>query len=168
MTNDYAILCWQVVLVAPRIPENQPGNSSWRYYGTSNMKQAEMNIRRFDMAVEGARGKLEAVCVECGADLIAVIGGGERYHCGALGLTLTLASLKDADSLTHSTYQIPVPGHKEEALAREGSLLLARRLGRNVVLSVGIHEDDLSKEGIQRYSEAFYVLVERIGQAYEA
>jgi hypothetical protein len=132
------------------------------------MRQAEMNIRRFDMAVEGAHGKLEAVCVECGADLIVVIGGGERYHCGALGLTLTLPSLKDAGRLTHSTYQIPVPGHKEEALAREGSLLLARRLSRNVVLSAGIHEDDLSQDGIQRYSEAFYVLVERIAQAYEA
>ena len=132
------------------------------------MAQDSLNIQHFEQEVTDSPYRVEAVCVECGADLIAVIGGGERYHCGALGLTLTLASLKDADSLTHSTYQIPVPGHKEEALAREGSLLLARRLGRNVVLSVGIHEDDLSKEGIQRYSEAFYVLVERIGQAYEA
>jgi len=127
----------------------------------------EMDTRRFDMAVEGTHGRLEAVCVECGADLIVVIAGGERYHCGAIGLTLTLPSLKDTDRPTRSTYQIPVPGHKEEALAREGSLQLARSLNRNVLLSVGIHEDDLSADGIQHYVDAFYALVERIAQAYE-
>jgi len=130
------------------------------------MRQDEMNTRRFEMAVEGSPHKLEAVCVECGADLIVVVGGGERYHCGALGLTISLPSIKDADKITHSTYQIPVPGHKEEALAREGSLKLAQRLGRNVVMSVGIHEDNLSKEGIQRYVEAFEGLVDMIAEAY--
>ena len=132
------------------------------------MAQDSLNIQHFEQEVTDSPYRVEAVCVECGADLIVVIGGGERYHIGALGLTITLPSIKDVERPTQSTYQIPVPGHKEEILAREGSLLLARRLGRNVVLSVGIHEDDLSKEGIQRYSEAFYVLVERIGQAYEA
>ena len=33
-------------------------------------------------------------------------------------------------------------------------------------MSVGIHEDDLSKEGIQRYTEAFNALIEVIGDAY--
>lgn len=130
------------------------------------MRQDEMNTRRFEIAVDGSPQKLEAVCVECGADLIVVVGGGERYHCGALGLTISLPSIKDADKITHSTYQIPVPGHKEEALAREGSLKLAQRLGRNVVMSVGIHEDNLSKEGIQRYVEAFEGLVDMIAEAY--
>jgi hypothetical protein len=130
------------------------------------MEQGEMNVRRFEMAVEGSPYKLEAVCVACGADLIVVVGGGERYHCGAVGLTITIPSIKEADKLTQSTYQIPVPGHKEEALAREGSLKLACRLGRNVILSAGIHEDNLSKEGIQRYTEAFYALVDLIAASY--
>ncbi len=127
----------------------------------------EMNVRRFEVAVVGSLYKVEAVCVEVGADLIVVIGGGEGYHIGALGLSIVIPSIKDADKLTHSTYQVPVPGHKEEALAREGSRELAHRLGRNVALSVGIHEDDLSKDGIQRYTEAFGVLIDQIGQAYE-
>jgi hypothetical protein len=130
-----------------------------------HMGQGEMIVRRFEMAVEDSPYKLEAVCVECGADLIVVVGGGERYHCGALGLTINIPSIKEADKPTQSTYQIPVPGHKEEALARDGSLRLARRLGRNVVLSAGIHEDNLSKEGIQRYAETFYALIEVIADA---
>lgn len=123
-------------------------------------------IRQFEALVASSRFKLEAVCVECGADLFVIVGGGERYHIGALALTIFVPSLKDSSRLTNSTYQIPVPGHKEEALAREGSLLLSRRLKRNVALSVGIHQDDLSPEGIQRYTEAFYALVDLICKGY--
>jgi len=130
------------------------------------MTANQMNVRRFEMAVDGSAYQLEAVCVECGMDLIVVVGGGERYHCGAVGLTITLPSIKDADKSTYSTYQVPVPGHKEEALAREGSLKLAQRLGRNVALSVGIHEDNLSKEGIQHYIDTFEALVDRIAEAF--
>ena len=131
------------------------------------MRQDEMVVRRFEVAVADSPNKVEAVCVEVGADLVVVIGGGVRYHCGAVGVSLSLPSLKEADKLTQSTYQVPVPGHKEEALAREGSRELARLLQRNVVMSVGIHEDDLSKEGIQRYMEAFSALIEVIGRAYQ-
>ena len=131
------------------------------------MKLDEMTVRRFELAVAESAYRIEAVCVEAGADLVVVIGGGERYHVGALGLTITLPSIKDEEKLTHSTYQIPVPGHKEEALAREGSRELVRLLNRNVVLSVGIHEDDLTQEGIQQYMDAFNALVDMIGQAYQ-
>jgi len=132
------------------------------------MTANQMNVRRFEMAVADSAYQLEAVCVECGVDLIVVVGGGERYHCGALGLTITLPSIKDADKLTHNTYQVPVPGHKEEALAREGSLILSQRLSRNVALSVGVHEDNLSKAGIQHYMDAFEALVDVIAEAYHS
>ena len=124
-------------------------------------------IRQFETLVTSSRFKLEAVCVECGADLVVIVGGGERYHIGALALTISMPSINDSNRLTNSTYQVPVPGHKEEALAREGSLLLSQRLGRNVALSVGIHQDNLSPEGIQRYAEAFYALVDLICKGYE-
>ena len=131
------------------------------------MRQDEMAVQRFEVGVAESPYKVEAVCVEAGADLVVVVGGGARYHCGAVGVSLSLPSLKEVDKLTQSTYQVAVPGHKEEALAREGSRELARLLQRNVVMSVGIHEDDLSKDGIQRYTEAFNDLIEVIGRAYK-
>jgi hypothetical protein len=45
-------------------------------------------------------------------------------------------------------------------------LLLSRALHKNVVVSVGIHEDVLTREGIQRFTDRFYELVEIIRQAY--
>ena len=125
-----------------------------------------MTVRRFDIDLAGFDSKIEAVCVECGADLIVVVGGGTRYHCGTVALTISMPSIKDPKKLTNSTYQVPVPGHKEEALAREGSLILSRALARNVVMSVGIHVDNIPKESIPYFVDQFYKLVEQIRAAY--
>lgn len=132
-----------------------------------SMNPGAMAIRQFEIDLADAPNKIEAVCVECGADLIVVVGGGTRYHCGAVALTISLPSIKDPQKLTHSTYQVPVPGHKEEALAREGSLILSNALRRNVVMSVGIHEDNLAKDQIPYVVDQFYKLVERICAAYQ-
>ncbi|HEY3310943.1 MAG TPA: hypothetical protein VGK00_04810 [Anaerolineales bacterium] len=130
------------------------------------MNAGEMTVRRFEIELDEAQYRLEAVCVECGVDLIVVVGGGTRYHIGSAALSISMPSIKDPAKLTNSTYQVPVPGHKEEALAREGSLALSRDLRRNVIVSVGIHVDDLPKEKIPLYSEKFYLLIEMISNAY--
>lgn len=130
------------------------------------MSETALDVRRFAVDLDGSPHRIEAVCIECGADLVVVVGGGSRYHCGAVALTLSLPAIKDPQRLTNSTYQVPVPGHKEEALAREGSLVLSRALRRNVVMSVGIHEDDLPKERIRYLVSQFNALVEQIREAY--
>lgn len=125
-----------------------------------------MDVQYFEVMVPQSTYRVEAVCITCGNDLVVVIGGGSRYHLGAVALSLCMPSIKDAQKLTNSTYQIPVPGHKEEALVREGSLLLSRELKKNVVMTAGLHEDALNKEGIERYIECFNGLVEKICQFY--
>lgn len=131
------------------------------------MNEGAMTIRQFDIELQGFDSKIEAVCVECGVDLIIIVGGGTRYHCGTVALTISMPSIKDPKKLTNSTYQVPVPGHKEEALAREGSLLLSRALQRNVVMSVGIHVDNIAKDRIQYFVDQFYALVNEIRAAYQ-
>lgn len=130
------------------------------------MDSDKLKIQQFQVDFEDTDDKIEAVCVESGRDLIVVIGGGTHYHCGTVALTISMPSIKDAQKPTNSTYQIPVPGHKEEALAREGSLILSRSLNRNVVMSVGIHVDQISKDLIQEYVVRFYHLVDMICEAY--
>lgn len=132
------------------------------------MNESNLAIHHFSTVLEGTAGLMEAVCIECGPDLIIVIGGGSRYHLGAAALSLSLPSLKDASKLTNSTYQVPVPGHKEETLAREGSLVLSRSLQRNVLLSVGIHEENPSRERISYLAEQFFQLVQQIQAFYQS
>lgn len=128
--------------------------------------QPMMEVRTFRVEEAEASFRVEAVCIRCGADLVVVVGGGERYHVGATALSITLPSIKDPEALTHSSYLTPVPGHKEEDLAREGSLRLAKGLSTNVVMTVGIHEDNLSPEGIRRYIAQFNRLIDIILDAY--
>lgn len=130
------------------------------------MSSNRLDIRRFEVAAPDDRYKIEAVCVLCGEDLVVIVGGGSNYHLGALALTLSLPSIKDENKLTTSTYQIPIPRHKEETLARESSLLLSQRLKRNVVVTVGIHIDGLTKEEIPLYVQRFNELIDIICLAY--
>jgi gallate decarboxylase subunit D len=111
-------------------------------------------------AASGAR--LEAVCVSCGRDLVVVVGGGAAYHVGATALALSLPSIQDPAHLTNSSYLAAVPGHKEEDLARDGSLRLSKALSRTVVVTVGIHEDGMSTDRIRRYVALFDRLVDAI------
>ena len=127
-----------------------------------------MEVRFFEVPAPQSEYKIEAVCVSCGEDLIVVIAGGSHYHLGSLGLTISMPSIKDSTKLTNSTYQVPVPGHKEESLAREASYKLSRNLRRNVVVTVGIHADLISKELIQAYVEQFNELVKQICEFYTA
>ena len=126
------------------------------------MNTSQMKVLHFEFPLPESDCKIEAVSVECGKDLIIVIGGGSRYHLGSMGLTISMPSLKDKSRLTNSTYQVPVPGHKEEKLAREASYKLSRSLERNVLVTVGIHEDNLSKDQILAYVDCFDRLVEQI------
>jgi gallate decarboxylase subunit D len=129
------------------------------------MSDAELMVRRFQVEGTGS-SRLDAVCVSCGADLVVVVGGGGRPHVGSVALGISLASLKDPAQRTQSSYLLAVPGHKEEDLARTASQRLTRELRRSVVVTVGIHEDDITQPRIQEYLALFAELVDRIIAAY--
>ena len=123
-----------------------------------------LGIRRCAVEDAASSTRLEAVCVPCGDDLVVVVCGGERYHVGAAALAISIPSLKDPATRTSSSSLVSVPGHKEEDLARDGSLALSRALERNVVMTVGIHDDGITKERIRGYVELFGRLVDEIAR----
>jgi len=123
---------------------------------------AALTVRRCSVADASGEVRLEAACVAVGEDLVVVVGGGRRYHLGAAALAISIPSLKDPKARTTSSYLASVPGHKEEDLAREGALQLARALERQVVVTVGIHEDAIPSHRIQAYLALFDRLIERV------
>jgi uncharacterized SAM-binding protein YcdF (DUF218 family) len=125
-----------------------------------------MVVRTFRVQQDVPWHCLQATCVQCGTDLVVVVGGGERFHVGAAALGLSVPSLSDPDRLTVSSSVLAVPGHKEDELARDMSRELSRALARSVVVTVGIHEDGLEPAGIEAYRLLFRRLVERIALAY--
>ncbi len=125
-------------------------------------------LRRCRAEDPAAGAWLEAACVGVGDDLVVVVGGGQRPHVGAAALAISVPSAVDPSARTSSSWLASVPGHREEDLARDGALRLSRALRRQVVVTVGIHDDAISRERIGLYLELFRRLMDQVEAAHAA
>jgi len=97
-----------------------------------------------------------------GPDVLVAIWGGEKPHIGAVAMSQPRPSLKDP-AVTSSTASVfAYVGHKEDELAKAAAEILAATLKTNVVVTAGIHWDNLPPEGIQRVIKNSNLLVEMI------
>ena len=97
-----------------------------------------------------------------GPDVLVAIWGGEKPHIGAVAMSQPRPSLKDP-AVTSSTASVfAYVGHKEDELAKAAAEILAATLKTNVVVTAGIHWDNLPPEGIQKVVENSEMLVEMI------
>ena len=99
---------------------------------------------------------------QIGQDLLVAIWGGEKPHIGAVAMAQPRPSLKDPEVTSSTASVFAYVGHKEEELAKAAAEILSATLETNVVVSAGIHWDNLSPEGIQRVIENSNILVEMI------
>ena len=91
---------------------------------------------------------IEAGVVRIGDDLLVAIWGGDKPHIGAVAAALPRASLKDPAQVSATASVISFPAHKEHELARRSSEKISAALNTAVVVTAGIHWDELSNEGI--------------------
>ena len=105
---------------------------------------------------------LAASIRQIGQDLLVAIWGGEKPHIGAVAMAQPRPSLRDPEVTSSTASVFAYVGHKEEELAKAAAEILAATLKTNVVVTAGIHWDNLSPEGIQRVIENSNILVEMI------
>ena len=91
---------------------------------------------------------IEAEAVRIGPDVLIYLWGGERPHIGSVAAAQAGPSLKDSAQISATASVITFPGHKEDVVVKEASEFLAAKLDVNVVVTAGMHWDDLSAEGI--------------------
>lgn len=84
---------------------------------------------------------IELTEIEVGRDLLLLITGGVR-HIGA-------ASTAYMDQGTARVMTSAVPHHKEHTISEAIALKAAAVLNRTVTVVMGIHYDNLSREGIR-------------------
>jgi gallate decarboxylase subunit D len=94
--------------------------------------------------------KLEALLKPLGPDLLVAVWGGTHPHVGAVALAVPRPSLKDKKKTSATSSVLTLLGHKEDLTSKMISETLAAALKRNVVVTVGIHWDNLKEEEIQR------------------
>jgi len=93
---------------------------------------------------------LEAYARFVGDDLLVAIWGGESPHIGAVSIAQPRPSLKDPKITSATASTICLQAHKEDELAKASSEILAAALDTQVVVTAGIHWDNIDKKGIQR------------------
>ena len=105
---------------------------------------------------------IEAGIRRIGDDLLVAVWGGEKPHIGAVAVAQPRPSLKDPEVTSATASVICFPSHKDDDLAKTMSEILAATLETRVVVSAGIHWDNLSGEGIEQVIKNSRLLVELI------
>jgi len=114
---------------------------------------------------------LEASVRLIGKDLLVAIWGGEKPHIGAVSVSQPRPSLKDKNVTSATASVFCFVGHKEDELAKAASEILAAALDTRVVVTAGIHWDNISEEGIRKIIRNSEILVdlilEKIASSYQ-
>ncbi len=129
--------------------------------------RARKNRSGFSFRTEEGRYDLEASVKWIGKDLLVAIWGGERPHIGAVALAQPRPSLKDPDVTSATASVICVVGHKEDEVVKKVSEFLSAALNQRVVVTAGIHWENLDDEGIRRIARNIDLLVKNIARHLE-
>ena len=121
-----------------------------------------MDTKEFTINTSEGDYDLSASVRRIGRDLLVAIWGGEKPHIGAVAMAQPRPSLKDPEVTSSTASVFSYVGHKEDELAKATAEILAATFKTNVIVTAGIHWDDLPEEGIQRVIKNSEILVEII------
>lgn len=97
-----------------------------------------------------------------GDDLVVMLSGGDRPHIGAVAVGIPRPSLANREVTSATASVFAMVGHKEDDMARLVAREIAAALERNVVVTVGIHVDNISTEGIRSIEENCRSILEQL------
>ncbi len=107
----------------------------------------EKNLESTVVVRDGCSGRrLTAWVCRVGADVVIAVGGGDRPHVGCVVL-----ALPNAGRETPTVSVLTIPPHQEEPIARAVAETVCRRCRRVAVVTAGVHEDGIDREGIEIY-----------------
>ncbi len=118
----------------------------------------------FNVKTQTGSFDIEAGVMRIGQDFLVAIWGGDKPHIGAVAAALPRASLKDPALFSATASVISFPAHKEHELARRSSEKISATLNTPVVVTAGIHWDNLSEQGIATVMKNSELLVDLILQ----
>jgi hypothetical protein len=121
-----------------------------------------MDLMEFSVQTPPGDYQLKAGVRLIGDDILVAVWGGEKPHIGAVAAAQPRPSLKDPQVNSATASVICFVGHKEDELAKASAEILAAVLNTRVVVTAGIHWDNLDQEGIQEVVRNSETLLEMI------
>jgi len=119
-----------------------------------------------DFTVEKGRIKINMKSILIGEDLCVIISGGDSPHIGCVTLSVPRQSLADSNDISATTSVLNLIGHKDDEAARYVSHVLSSKLNKNVVVTCGIHLDNITEEEIKNTVELLNGLTENFIREY--
>jgi len=111
--------------------------------------------------------KVEIIAVPVGEDMVVMLHGGQRPHIGAVAVSIPRPSLKNPETTSATTSIYALVGHKEDELAKAAAQRLASALNKNVVLTAGIHVENIPPEGIEIVEKNCRIVLESLINYYQ-
>lgn len=101
-----------------------------------------------------------------GNDIIVTIYGGDEHHIGGIALAYpTKSHYRDATTVSVNT--ITAPGHKDYLVANTTAEKICKALNALVVVSVGIHINEATKDEITEIINVVDLLVDDLIVQYQ-
>ena len=119
-----------------------------------------------DLFLEKHRIKINMKAITIGEDLIVIISGGDSPHIGCVTLSTPRPSLSDSKVISSTTSVLNLVGHKDDEAARYVSNELSSKLNKNVVVTCGIHIDNITAEEIEITLKLIMELTETLVQKH--
>ena len=101
-----------------------------------------------DLNIERGRININAKTFLVGDDICVIISGGDSPHIGCVTLSVPRPSLSDKSKTSATTSILNLIGHKDDEAAKYVSQILSSRLNKNVVVTCGIHVDNITIQEI--------------------
>ncbi len=107
---------------------------------------------------------LQAEALRLGPDWVVCIWGGEAPHVGAVAMATPRPSLADPEVLSATASVFTYVGHKEDDLAKAAAEVLSAALDAKVVVTAGMHWDNIDADGIEMVKNNARALIDSLLQ----
>lgn len=105
-------------------------------------------MQRISLSHIRDRFTVEGEALLIGNDVAISLWGGSQAHIGAVAMAIPRPSLKDKSVMSATSSVLTSPGHLEDEIVKRFSERVSAALNSTVVVSAGMHWDDLSADDI--------------------
>jgi hypothetical protein len=105
------------------------------------------------------------VCGEAlliGDDIVLAMWGGSSPHVGAVAMAVPRPSLRDPTATSSTSSVLTRVGHKEDGIVKKVSEKVSATLNRGVVVSAGLHWDDIPEDEVEVVASLCGILADRL------
>ena len=128
------------------------------------MGKSMLDTNEFTVTTREGRFDIAATVLLIGRDLLVAIWGGDSPHIGAVAAAQPRPSIRDPSVTSATASVICYVGHKEDSMAKAAAEYLAATFNMKVVVTAGMHWDNLTDENIDQVLKNGDVLIELIRQ----